>query len=631
MNLLSAENLSKQYGEYPLFEGINLGIAQGQKVALVGINGSGKSTLLRILAGLEPPDTGKVVYRTGLNLVYLSQDPKFAPDATVRESVFATGNADLDLIAEYESLLLRNHNEPGVAKRLETVMGEIDARGAWGAEAEVHAVLTKLDVGDLDRKVSSLSGGQRKRVAMAQALVTNPDLIILDEPTNHLDLESIEWLEDMLSTAKQSLILVTHDRYFLDRVANEIFEIDQQKLFRYPGSYSAFLEKKAERESMQTAERDKARSLYSRELEWLRRSPKARTTKSRSRIQAAGVLEEKTHAPQSAGELRLDVYGRRIGGNVLEIKNLRKAIGEKKLVEHFTYTFNKLDRIGVVGPNGVGKTTFLRLLAGEMEADIGKIRWGDTIVPGYYRQETPIFKPNIRVIEAVTELAEMVTLSKKETISASQMLEHFMFPPHTHHKMVETLSGGEKRRLHLLRILMTNPNFLILDEPTNDLDLVTLGQLEIFLQDFQGCLLVVTHDRYFMDKLVDHLFVFEGEGEIRDFPGNYTDYRQEQNEKKALGNSEVKSKPAAPVVIAEKPKNRPRKLSFNEQRELTQLETLMPELETRIATLNSQLEVAGADYEAAGRIAADLEQARAELDAKSDRWLELQAIVEGEE
>jgi ATP-binding cassette subfamily F protein uup len=629
LNLISAENLSKTYSDKPLFEGLNFGLAQGQKAALIGVNGCGKSTLMRILAGVETSDTGRVVYRSGLSIVYLPQDPYFAPGQTVREVVFSGGNEQLDLIAAYESLVERAAHDEAASEELQVVTARIDALGAWSAEAEVHAILTRLEVGNLDRRVDTLSGGQRKRIALAKAFVSNPDVLILDEPTNHLDLDTVEWLEEIMATAKQTLLLVTHDRYFLEKVTNEIIELDQGTLQRYPGSYDAYLEKKADREGQMLAEREKATSLYARELEWLRRSPKARTTKSRSRIQAAETLEEKTKAPQTVGEIQLEVYGRRIGGQVLEIKNLRKAYNDVPLVEHFTYTFNRMDRVGVVGPNGVGKTTFLKLLTGEVTPDVGKIRWGETIVPGYYRQETPVFKPNMRVIEAVTELAETVTLSKKETISASQLLEHFLFARNSHHKMVETLSGGEKRRLHLLRVLMTNPNFLILDEPTNDLDLVTLRQLESFLREYQGCLVVVTHDRYFMDQLVDHLFVFEGNGVIRDFPGNYTDYRESLREKKSS------PEPVAPVVTKASPeppaapKNRPKKLSFKEQKELENLEAEIAKKEARqteIAALLSQ----GGDYQELMQLGAELETIKAAIETMSDRWLELSAIAEGD-
>ncbi len=632
MNYLSVEHISKSYGVKTLFEDLSFGLDQGQKVALIGVNGSGKSSLLKILAGLDTPDSGQVTYRKGIRVAFLPQEPILPPERTVRDVVFDGDLPALELIRQYESLTHQVATNPDLQSRLDEVMSQIDAENAWEYEVKINQILSKLDVNFLDRQISQLSGGQRKRVALAQALIEEPDLIIMDEPTNHLDLASIEWLENYLSTAKQSLLLVTHDRYFLDSITNEIFELTDGKIYRYQGNYAYFLAKKEEREQAKLSETERAKSLYKTELEWLRRSPKARGTKSKSRIQAAGDLKDKASYRLEANEVSLQVKGRRIGGKTLEIKNLRKAYDEKVLIDNFSYTFSRRDRVGIVGPNGAGKTTLLRMITGEEPADSGKIRTGETIVYGHYRQSGFKFKDNQRVIEAVTEAAEEVELSKSQTVSAAQLLEHFLFPRSMHYNLVETLSGGEKRRLHLLRVLMTNPNFLILDEPTNDLDLVTLRRLEEFLYSFEGSLLVVTHDRFFMDRLIDHLFVFEGEGKIRDYPGSYSQYRtwldqQEQEvekEKPAPQKSET-STPDTPTGA------RKGKLSYNDKREFEGLEPRIEELETIIADLEEKMASSGADFEALATFSKELEDAKSELETKSDRWLELMAILEGEE
>ena len=631
MNYLSVENISKSYGDKSLFAGLSFGIDQGQKISLIGVNGSGKSTLLKILAGLESPDEGNISFRNGIKISFLPQEPDLPEGKTVSEVVFSSEQPALKLISEYENLLHEVVKDPGKQARLEAVMNEIEVHGAWDYEVQIKQILGKLEVDFLDRYIETLSGGQKKRVALAQALISEPDLMIMDEPTNHLDLESIEWLEKFLSTSKQSLVLVTHDRYFLDSITNEIMELDLGNIYRYKGDYAYFLKKKDERVHGLLSETEKAKSLYKKEFEWLVRSPKARTSKSKSRIEAAGELKQKASFRMANQDVNLQVKGRRIGGKVMEIKNLRKAYGDLTLLDGFTYTFNRQDRIGIVGPNGVGKTTFLRLITEEEAPDVGKIRVGETIVIGYYRQSGLKFKDNARVIEVVTEAAETVELSKSQTLSAAQLLEHFLFPRSTHYKRVETLSGGEKRRLHLLRILMTNPNFLILDEPTNDLDLITLRKLEEFLEAFQGCPLVVTHDLFFMDRMVDHLFVFEGEGKIKDFPGSYSQYRewkdeQEEPVEEKSEETEVQAEPAK-----EKPKsNRKRKLSFNEKREFEQLEGEIDQMEGRKKEISDLLNGGTSDFEKLTELAQELETLNEELDTKSDRWLELMEILEGE-
>ncbi|MDX2286053.1 MAG: ABC-F family ATP-binding cassette domain-containing protein [Bacteroidia bacterium] len=630
MNYISVELISKSHGEKLLFENLSFGIAQGQKVALIGVNGSGKSTLLRILAGREKPDRGRISFRNGLRIAYLAQEPDLPEHLTVAESIFSADLPAARLIREYETLVQREPLSDADHRRMEQLMIEIEAADAWNYEVQVRQILGKLEVDFLDRPIRELSGGQRKRVALAQALIESPDLLILDEPTNHLDLDSIEWLESILSSARQSIVLVTHDRYFLDSITNEIYELENGKIYPYKGNYGDYLIQKDEREQQRTAELERNQNLFRTELEWLRTSPRARGTKSKARIDAALTLQEKVRPQRRQMEVELEVKGRRIGGKVLEIKNLRKAYGEKKLMDNFSYTFSRYDRIGIVGPNGAGKTTFLRMITGEEPADSGKIRMGETIVYGYYRQSGFVFKDNQRVIEAVTEAAEVVELSNSQRISAAQLLERFLFPRHMHSQFVHTLSGGERRRLHLLRILMTNPNFLILDEPTNDLDLMTLRRLEAFLQEFEGCLLVVTHDRFFMDRIVDHLFVFEGEGQIRDFPGGYSDYRTRRAEELAAEAALQPAVPkAAPKPAEEKPRSdRPRKISFKEQREFEQLEADLPRMEARKAELLDLLNAGGSDFQRLQALADELRALEADLEAASDRWLELAALME---
>lgn len=631
VNYLSVENISKAFADKQLFENLSFGIAEGQKIALVGINGSGKSTLLKILGGKESPDTGQVSMRKGIRMAYLDQDPQYDPNLTVGEVVFSTDHPALNVIQEYERLLTLSDPDSKTQERIQELTDKITELDAWDYEVRIQQILGKLHVHFLDTPMGQLSGGQRKRVALAQALIEDPDLMIMDEPTNHLDLESIEWLEKFLSTSKQSLILVTHDRYFLDGVTNEILELDQHRLFNYQGNYAYFLEKKAEREEVYTQTVEKARSLYARELEWLRRSPKARGTKSKSRISSAGELKQKTFDNRDHRDLLMGVKGRRIGGQVLEIKNLRKSYGDLSIVDNFTYTFKRRDRIGIIGPNGVGKSTFLNLILGLEQPDSGKIRMGETIVPGYYHQSGLKFKDNQRVIEVVTEAAEEVELSKSQRVSAAQLLEHFLFPRFMHHYMVETLSGGERRRLHLLRILMTNPNFLVLDEPTNDLDLVTLRKLEEFLSEWEGCMVIVTHDRYFMDRLVDHTFVFEGQGFVRDYPGSYSQYREwaEQQEKEKE-EAEAKAAAATTQAAKEKPKNnRTRKLSYKEQREYDSLEEEIDTLEQRKTELTGKINGGSEDYNELMDWSKELEKLEEDIDEKSMRWLELAEIIEG--
>lgn len=631
MNYLSIEKISKSYADKVLFEDLSFGIDQGQKVALVGINGSGKSTLLKILAGLINPDQGQVSRRKGIRMAFLPQVPKFSPSQTVQEVVFEADNPALNAIKEYESLLSVSSPSEAQLATIQQLSEKIDSLQAWDIETKIAQILGKLDIHEMDQMLGQLSGGQQKRVALAKALIEEPDLIIMDEPTNHLDLDSIEWLEKFLSTSKQSLVLVTHDRYFLDSITTEIIELDQGRLFHYEGNYAHFLTKKADREVQYEKELTKARSLYKTELEWLRRSPKARGTKSKSRIDAAGVLKKKTQDTRDQSLLQLQVKGRRIGGKVLEVKKLKKSYGENLIIKDFSYTFSKKEKIGVIGPNGVGKSTFLNLLMELEPPDSGKIRKGETIVYGYYKQTGWSFKDNQRVLEVVTEAAESVELSKNQRMSAAKLLEHFLFPRYMHHYMVDTLSGGERRRLHLLRILMTNPNFLILDEPTNDLDLITLRKLEEFLADFEGCLMIVSHDRYFMDRLVEHTFIFEGEGKIKDFPGSYSQYRDWKESAEVNSPTQPQKLPktpaSAPMEKVRKEQSAQRKLSYKEKREYESLETEIEEMESRKGELETLINSGETDYQKLGEWTSELETLNASLDEKTNRWLTLAEIA----
>jgi ATP-binding cassette subfamily F protein uup len=621
MNYISAENISKAFSERWLFKNISIGISKGEKVALVGANGSGKTTLLNVLAGVFPPDEGRVSMRKEITVGYLSQNPVFEEESSVLDNLFSSQNPALQAIKEYELCL----TQPEETEALQKAMESMDAANAWDYETKVKQILGKLGIHNLDRPVKLLSGGQRKRVAMAQVLIREPDLLIMDEPTNHLDLDTIEWLENHLANAQQTLLLVTHDRYFLDRVANDIIEIDRGQIFRYRGNYSYFLEKKAEREANEQSETEKARNLMRKELEWMRRQPKARGTKAKYRIDAFHDLKEKASRQVNDAKLELSVKTTRQGGKIVELEKVSKAFGPQVVVDKFSYVFKKGDRIGIVGKNGVGKTSFLNMLTGNLSPDSGNIDKGDTTAFGYYTQEDFSFRDDQRVIDVVLEIAEVVTLANGQTLTASQFLQHFLFPPATQYGMVAKLSGGEKRRLQLLKILIKNPNFLILDEPTNDLDLVTLSILEDFLEQFPGCLMLVSHDRYFMDRLVEHLFVFEGEGKIRDFAGNYTDYREwledeevRKKEEVSAKNTSVSTKIMAPVAVESK-----RKLSFKEKQEYEKLEEEIDQLENEKKELVKKLNTGTGSHVELTTWAKQIEQIEETLAKKSDRWLEL--------
>ncbi|GAA4468357.1 ABC-F family ATP-binding cassette domain-containing protein [Nibrella saemangeumensis] len=633
MNYLSAENLTKSYGDKYLFRDTTFGLNRGDKVAIVGANGSGKTTLLSILAGTVPPDEGLVSYRKDITIGYLDQQPDLNDALTVMEVVLAGDSAQLEAIRAYEHALA--HNDTAA---LERTMADMEKLEAWDYEAQIRQILGQLGIQDVEQPVATLSGGQRKRVALARVLIQDPDLLILDEPTNHLDLEAIEWLENHMNSQNQTLLMVSHDRYFLDKVCNQIVELENGALYGYKGNYAYFLEKKAEREAVVAAELDKNRNTFRRELEWMRRQPKARGTKAQYRIDAFNDLKEKTSQRRNDDGLELNLRTTRLGSKIMEVENLSKKFGEKVLLDHFTYTFKRLDRIGIIGKNGMGKTTLLNILTEQMRPDSGRVVTGGTVKFGYYTQSELNLPENQRVIDVVQDVAEVMKLASGETVTASQLLQHFLFNRQKQYDFVHKLSGGEKRRLQLLLVLVQNPNFLILDEPTNDLDITTLNVLEEFLLNFPGCLLIVTHDRYFMDRLVEHVFVFEGEGRIRDFPGNYTDYREwrsanaeasggvssGKNADRNVGGT-GKNQKADPIVNLEQTKVEPaqkKKLSFKEIREYETLEKEIAELEQRKAVVLDQLNTGG-HHEQLTAWAKEIEELDQLISEKSDRWLEL--------
>ncbi len=621
MNYLSAEGLSKSTGERWLFRNITFGLSKGDKVALVGRNGTGKTSLMDVLAGLQTAEEGTVSIRKEVRVGYLNQQPNLDENQTVLDTLFLGDTPLLQAIRAYELALI-----DGTDQQLADAAEQMEVQKAWDYESKVKQVLGRLGVAEsnFDKQVGQLSGGQRKRVALAKVLLDEPDLLILDEPTNHLDLEAIEWLENYLGTANMTLLLVTHDRYFLDRVCTEILELDEGNIYRYKGNYSYFLERQSERHASESASVDKAQNLLRRELEWMRRQPKARGTKAQYRIDAFYDLQDKANQGRKESNVELNIGMARLGSKIIELEHIKKAFGDLKIVEDFEYVFRRRERVGIVGKNGVGKSTFLDILTGEQQADSGVISVGETVRFGYYTQSEPTFKPGQRVIDVVKDIAEVVTLGSGETITASQFLQHFLFDPKKQYTNVEKLSGGEKRRLQLLQVLIQNPNFLILDEPTNDLDIQTLNVLEDYLLQFAGCLVLVSHDRYFMDRLVEHLFVFEGEGRIRDFPGNYTDYRENLSSAPVV-------EPTKPKVEAPKPASTPapapvstkRKLSYKEQRELETLEKEITELEGQRAAITEQMNAGEGDYQQITLWSKEIEEINVQLEEKEFRWMEL--------
>ena len=628
MHYVSTEGISKSFGIKPLFENLSFHISEGDKIALIARNGSGKSTLLRILAGKEYEDSGKVWINKDVDIALFEQNPDFYENESILQNIFFHKHPIMDAIREYEDAMETEDH----ARQAEAI-AKMDELGAWDFDAKVKQILGKLRIHNLNQKINTLSGGQRKRVALARTLIDigfehKHILLIMDEPTNHLDVEMVEWLEHYLNKENITLLLVTHDRYFLDEVCNEIWELDNSQLYTYKGDYANYLEKKAARIESEVASIDKARNSYRKELEWMRKQPRARTTKSKSRQDNFYLIEAKAKQRIEEQRLELEMKMNRLGGKVVEMKKVYKSFGEKTILKGFDYTFKKGERVGIAGKNGVGKSTFINIVQGLEEADSGKINIGDTIVFGNYSQEGLQIKQDMRVIEYVKSIAESFPLAKGGSLSAAQFLELFLFTPDQQYTYISKLSGGEKRRLHLLTVLFKSPNFLILDEPTNDLDLPTLAVLETFLADFPGCLMIVSHDRYFMDKLVDHLLVFEGDGDVRDFPGNYSDYRiwQEQEEaKKAETSQAVKTEKApAPTTAPAK-----KKVSFKDKREFELLEIELAELNKEKASITEKLSTGDLPFDELQKLSNRIAEITSLIDEKELRWLELSEMMEG--
>ncbi|MDR1743326.1 MAG: ABC-F family ATP-binding cassette domain-containing protein [Dysgonamonadaceae bacterium] len=610
--LLQIDSLSKSFGDLVLFRDISFGIAEGDKMGLIAKNGAGKTTLLNIIAGREPYDAGRVVFRNGIRVAYLEQSPQFDPDLTVLEACFQTDNETVKVIARYEEIIAS-----GTQDGLDDILAQMDLHKAWDYEQNIKQILGRLKITRFNQKIGELSGGQIKRVAMANALIGDPELLILDEPTNHLDLDMVEWIEDYLSRSTISLLMVTHDRYFLDRVCSQIIEIDGSQLFSYKGNYSFFLEKRDERAASQTAEIDRARNLLRKELEWMRRQPQARGTKAKSRIDAFYLLEEKARQQKQAQNLKLEAKGSYIGNKIFEAEHVGKRFGDTVITRDFNYIFTRFEKMGIVGNNGSGKSTFVKMLLGLEPLDEGRFDIGETVNFGYYSQDGLEFDAQTKVLDVVQNIAEVIDLGNGNRLTASQFLQYFLFPPEKQHNFVYKLSGGEKRRLYLCTVLIKNPNFLVLDEPTNDLDIVTLNILEDYLSSFKGCLIVVSHDRYFMDKVVDHLLVFEGGGEIKDFPGNYTQYRK----------SSVKTEEPATVRQETAPKKaktaEKTKLTFKEQREFAQLEDEIASMEDEKMALTQSLSSGRLGAEELVTASNRIAELMGLIDEKTARWLEL--------
>lgn len=626
---LQGENLAKRWGELMLFENISFTIFEGQKVALIAKNGTGKSTLLDILTGKESADTGQVTLTNDIQIGYFEQIPKLNPDFTVLEEIFESPHEKLQVVKAFEEAVRKNNQE-----KISEISAKMDQLNAWDAEVEISQILTQLKLDNLEQKVEHLSGGQQKRLALAKVLISKPDLLILDEPTNHLDLDMIEWLENYLEKTKATLLMVTHDRYFLDRVCNEIIEMEDNRIYRYMGNYSYFLQKREERIEMQQASVAKAKNILRTEIEWMRRMPQARSHKAKYRIDAFYDLKDKASQKYNNDSVSINVRSARLGKKIVELHEVSKSYPGIDLIKDFSYKFSKAEKVGIIGNNGTGKTTFLNLITQIDQPDNGEIEIGQTVKFGYYRQEGINFDPKEKVIDAINKIAEYIYFEDGTKMSAAQMLNHFLFPPETQYNYIEKLSGGEQRRLYLCTVLMQNPNFLILDEPTNDLDIITLNVLEEYLTAFEGCVIVVSHDRFFMDKIVDHLFVFEGDGMINDFAGNYTQYRNKQLEEEDL-NAKAKSQSKAKIKVneisseslKEKTSNlEKRKLSFNEKREFEKLNKEIPELEKQIEELDELLNSGSLPHDELYLKSLELDKIKTLLDEKEFRWLELSEL-----
>lgn len=623
ISYLQIENLTKSFGDKILFENISFGISDNQRVALIAKNGTGKTTLLNIIAGLENYDDGKISFRRDLRIGYLPQSPDFPKEFTVLDACMRSENDVVKTIAEYERCML-SPNQEG----LDEILARMDFHKAWDYETRIKQILGKLKITNFDQLIGQLSGGQLKRVALANVLISEPDLLILDEPTNHLDLEMVEWLEDFLKRSSMSLLMVTHDRYFLDRVCTDIYEIDARSLFHYSGNYSYYLEKRQERMEAFNAETERANNLYRKELDWMRRQPQARATKAKSRIERFYEIEERAKQRRNNDSVQLDVKASYLGSKIFEAKYVSKAYGDLKMLDNFYYNFSRYEKMGIIGKNGTGKSTFLKMLLGQVKPDSGSFDIGETVVFGYYSQDGLYFDEQMKVIDVVRDISEEVHLGNGKKMSVSQFLQHFLFTPETQHNYVYKLSGGERRRLYLCTVLMRNPNFLVLDEPTNDLDIVTLNILEEYLQSFKGCVIVVSHDRYFMDKVVDHLLVFKGNAEIKDFPGNYTDFREwsELKEEEERENKKAVQQPKSEPKNQNNQKEKSKKMSFKEKQEFEALEKEIPLLENEKIEIETKLSSGELNNEEIISASERFAQLTGLIDEKTMRWLELSEI-----
>ncbi|ARS42037.1 ABC transporter [Sphingobacteriaceae bacterium GW460-11-11-14-LB5] len=615
--LIAAEGLGHGYHDEWLFKNLTLGINSGQRVALVGINGAGKSTLLKLLAERFPPLEGKIVKNKAVKIGFLDQEPQFTEGFSISDHIFSLENKQQQLIKEYEELIEDPNPDE---KTLNRLYEELSEHNAWEYEHEIKTILNRMGITHLQQKISTLSGGQKKRLALAKLLIEDPEILVLDEPTNHLDIDTIEWLEKLLTTGQKTILLVTHDRYFLDNVCNTIVELDRGKIFNYNGNYAYFLEKKSEREALDATVLHKNQQLLKKELEWMRRMPQARATKSNARINAFYDLEEKTKKKTDNQSINLQMKMSRQGGKIIELEHVQKAFDGRPIINDFSYTFKKGDRIGLAGKNGTGKSTLLNIITSQLKPDNGKVDTGETTVFGYYKQGGLTFDPKERVIDIVKSDAEYIKMADGSVITASALLTLFLFPPKKQHGMVEKLSGGEKKRLNLMKVLMQNPNFLILDEPTNDLDIDTLNVLEEFLENFPGILMLVSHDRYLLDKMSDQLFIMEGEGVVKIYNGNYSEYRLSLEQPKVK--TETKKSPAP--VVEQAPVKAAKKLSFKEQKELEDSEKGIAEMENKIASLNESLvKIDATDYVKIQEVSAEIESLQVKLDEFTMRWLEL--------
>ena len=634
-NLLTVENLSKSFGEKQLFDGISFGVNKGQKVALVARNGAGKTTLLNVIAKRILPDSGEISFRNDIHYIYLEQNPYLDTELSVLDVIFTSDNPTMVAVREYEEAMYwatKKDNEAN-QQRLIDAMSEVDRLSAWDYDSKAKEILSKLGITNLEQKVSTLSGGEKKKVALSKVLIEGCDLLILDEPTNHLDVAMIEWLEEFLKRSSLTLLVVTHDRYFINNVCTDVYEIDRGEVFKYKGDYNYFLENKELRETIFRQEVEKAKNLYKKELDWMRRMPQARTTKSKARIDAFYGLKEKTEVRFEQKAADLTIRSQRMGKKILEISNISKKFDDKVILDDFTYVFKSGDKIGIIGSNGVGKSTFLNIITEKIKADSGKISIGQTIKYGYYTQSGLEEKEDMRVIDIIKEVAESIKLNDKTELSASLFLTYFGFGTELQYNFYSNLSGGERRRLYLLKVLISNPNFLILDEPTNDLDIYNLGVLENFLKEYQGCLLIVSHDRSFMDNLVDHIFVFEGEGKIRDYHSNYSDYLETKLEEDKVKTQETresnlkekaKQKNAEAAVVKDEPK---RKLSYNEQKEFEKIEKDLPLLEKEKEEISSKLSSGEFEAEALVSLSLRYQEIDLELEEKELRWIELSEFL----